>query len=82
MPRPSEVRSHRRKSWPCPSLLSADGIGLMVRMKMAVLEDEWFPSKLYLRIEPLISAEARGALRFLGQLDPISKQKVNICDQL
>lgn len=77
MPRPSEVRSHRRKSWPCPSLLSADGIGLM-----AVLEDEWFPSKLYLRIEPLISAEARGALRFLGQLDPISKQKVNICDQL
>lgn len=31
----------------------------MVRMKMAVLEDEWFASKLYLRIEPLISAEAR-----------------------
>lgn len=54
----------------------------MVRMKMAVLEDQWFPRKLYLRIEPLISAEARGALRFLGQLDPISKQKVNICAQL
>lgn len=54
----------------------------MVRMKMAVLEDQWFPRKLYLRIEPLISAEAQGALRFLGQLDPISKQKVNICAQL